>query len=62
MDSEVLDYASIVWAAATYAVANIKDPLPRDGDYPEVNAASPLLTSPLLLIMLLIAIVALRVR
>ena len=36
MDPDVMDSASIIWAATTYAVANMDNRLPWNGTYPDV--------------------------
>ena len=40
MDPDVLDLCSITWASAAYVVANLEEPLPRQGAYPTGDPAT----------------------
>lgn len=54
MDPDIMDIASIIWAASTYSVANMENRLPRDGDYPVGGATIPHSKNYIVMVMVLL--------
>jgi len=61
MNRDYLDRATVLWATTIYSVANLKDILPRTGDYPFTSTSTKASSSPMTLLLTLAAAASLLV-